>query len=137
VDEAANPKVYLSVYTVTRSQFVADATIQALNAEIQQDQAEELARVYNAKQIERQAAGDDLTTAQAAGAAVQLQAIYRLLRARVRRLMLRDTVMVQSLGVNGPAVMKSGGTKSWKMKTSLSGARAPSRPSRCIAGERC
>jgi hypothetical protein len=98
VDEAATPKVYLSSYNKGyRAQFVSDDTLDAIADEIDGDKAEELDRVEATKYRERLRAADDDATAAAAGTAARKGARLRLIRARVRRMMLRDSAFVASL----------------------------------------
>lgn len=89
VDEAATPKVYLSSYNkATREQFVSDAVLESMNQSVEADAGEELDRVRETKRLERVRHGDTDEAAATKADAIRLEAKFRLVRARVRRLML-------------------------------------------------
>ena len=98
VDEVAVPKVYLSHYNAAnRKVFASDTVLQRFNEAVETDQAEELERVHETKRVERIEAGDDAAAALEAADAVRKEAKFRLIRARVRKLMLRDPGFVGSI----------------------------------------
>lgn len=110
VDETATPKVYLSRYNLaTRREFVTDEVLQAMNADVEADQDEELDRLQDVKRMERLRFGDSDADAETAGITARTAAKFRLIRARVRRLMIADTLFMQTLG-DQAGTMKS----TWK-----------------------
>lgn len=91
VDEASNPKVYLSHYNAARrAQLWSDTTIQSMALAVENDKGEELAAVWAAKRLEREKFGDDPAEAIAVADAVRKEAKFRLVRARCRRMTMRD-----------------------------------------------
>lgn len=111
VDESANPKVYLSQHNrSTRSVMFPDATLQALNAHVEDELAEELARVYEAKRLERVRHGDGEVAAAEAAATSRLTMKFRMIRAACRRLSLADPGTIASM--KGAAIQAV--TGQWK-----------------------
>lgn len=94
----ASPRVTLSHYNRANSaNFFSDAQLTTINTNIETDYAEELDGVYDMKYTERLSAGDSETTADTTADAERLQAVYRLMRAECRQMMMEDPGFVGSI----------------------------------------
>ena len=90
-DQWTAPATGLSHYNrATKSNFFADAVLEAIHDRISTDFAEELLGVYDSKYYERIAAGDEEATATAEATSIRKQALFRLMRAECREMMMED-----------------------------------------------
>src|SRR3954469_13789467 len=81
VDANANPPVFLSHYNrALQTQFVADSTINAFKARIENDYANDLAAAWWVKYNERICANESSAAATAAADALRLDILFRMIR---------------------------------------------------------
>lgn len=80
------------------AEWISDADIQAIKADVERDRAEELARVAEAKYNERISGFDSDADAVTAGNDERLLATYRLVRAECRALMIADDALMRLYG---------------------------------------
>lgn len=90
-DKWTAPATGLSHYNkATKAQFFADADLEAIHDRLQTDFAEELQGVYESKYTERINAGDTDGTAVTEATAERKMALFCLMRAECREMMMED-----------------------------------------------
>jgi len=97
----ASPLVTLSHYNrAVRAAFFSDSDLETIHDRVQTDYAEELLGVYDTKYNERLEFGDTEEDAATAATAEKTMAIFRLMRAECRQIMMEDPGFVGSVADN-------------------------------------
>jgi hypothetical protein len=94
----AAPAITLSHYNrATKSNLFSDDDLQSIAARLEIDFAEELQGVYDTKETERLSEGDSDADATTSATNVREQALFRLMRAECRQIMMEDPGFVGSI----------------------------------------